>query len=75
MSAMVQNNVEIYQPYLLPTYEDIKNFMEHGRNDEVDVRSHLGLKPIQNEAHDEDKLFKPTPSPPRHRDLVEILHR
>lgn len=74
MSAMIQNTAEIYQPFSLPTYEAIKNFMEHGRNDEVDIRSHLDLKPTPSDASDEDKLFKLS-SPARHRDLVEILHR
>lgn len=74
MSAMIQPT-EMYQPFLLPTYEDIKNFLEHGRSDEADIKTHLGLKPIPDDTHDEDKIFRSTPSPPRHRDLVEILHR
>lgn len=74
MSAIIKYT-EMYHPFLLPTNEDIKNFIEHGENDEMDIISDTGFKPIPSDTHDEDTIFRSTPSPPYHRDLVDILHR
>lgn len=73
MKTTISEGSQTYQPFMLPTYEEIKNFMEHGRNDELDVRSYLGLKTLPEDIQDE-AVFRATPSPPRYRDLIEILH-
>lgn len=74
MSVMIQHT-QTYQPFVLPSSEDIKNFMEHSRSDEADVQSYLGLKKARTHNRDDDRIFRSTPSPPHYRDLVELLHR
>ena len=75
MLIINQSTADHYQPSPLPTYEDITHFMEHGKSDELDIRLHIGLKPIPSDSHDEDRFLKPTSSPPPYRDLVDILHQ
>ncbi len=73
MNNFVQQIESSYYPYPLPSYEEIKTFMEHGSSEELDFSKHLDVRPVPGDVYDEDRIFQSTPSPPGHRDLVELL--
>jgi hypothetical protein len=74
MSKIIREAEEAHQPFTYPSHEDVRNFMEHGRNDEMNLRSHAGLKDIPSETLSDGALFNSMPQP-HHGDLLEILHK
>ncbi len=74
MPMVVADYLHGYNPFPIPSYEDVKHFMEHSSDGNSDIEAHLDIKPIPSDAHDEDRLYQSSPSPPHNRDLVELLY-
>lgn len=72
---MISNNLDL-RGNAIPTYEDIRRFMEQGTNDDelADKTDDADIIKIPSDIHDEDRFYKSDHSPPYNKDLLEIMH-
>ncbi len=73
MQARGYDNYEMTHRFLLPTHDDIHQFVQQNGGDDVELSTHLGRGTIPSDAHDEDWIIYSSSSPPNHRDLVDLL--
>jgi len=75
MSAVMKVIRETDQVSLMPTHDEIENFMAGERSDGPNLHRHYGSKEALDDPHAEDTMFPRYPFPSRDMDLVDILHR
>lgn len=75
IEAMMNNNLD-RRGRLIPTYEDVRNFMEHFKNDnEGESSGGEKLSDSSSQTLDEYNLYHADSSPPHDKDLVDLIHK